>query len=75
MKNINSSYTFDDLVRKNEIVIFTNWSDDANFPLLYGSGIMLPVLDAAIRFFLYTRGNATYSGTYKFNEGVTWTQL
>lgn len=51
---IKESFTFDDLIHRNEVTFFTNWTDSTNFPFLYGSGILIPGSDVRFKYMLYT---------------------
>lgn len=52
-KQINDSYTFQNLIAESVITFFTNWTDNTNFPQIYGSGVLIPCLDNNAKVILY----------------------
>ena len=52
-KQINDSYTFQNLIAESVITFFTNWTDNTNFPQIYGSGVLIPCLDDNAKVILY----------------------
>lgn len=72
---INDSFMFEDLIRKQSVTFFTNWTDKTNFPVQYGSGIVLPAEDSRNRYIIYTASSGLYYGYYYANNGVTWTKI
>jgi hypothetical protein len=69
---ITTDYTIEDLLNKQSVTFFTNWSDSTNFPSLYGSGIVLTALDSTNRYVYYSSGKETYYA-YAKNANGTWT--
>lgn len=49
------------MLSSNQFTVFTNWWDSSNtyMPYIYGSGIMIPHLDANFRSFIYGRCNSS----------------
>lgn len=52
--NIDSNFTFHDLIHQNEVILFTNWTDSQNFPDIYGNGIYLPGSDPRNNCIIYS---------------------
>lgn len=50
---IKDNFTFNDLVNREEITFFTNWTDYTNFPCLWGSGVFIPGEDTRCNSILY----------------------
>ncbi len=73
--SIKDSFTFEDLIRKQSVTFFTNWTDTTNFPVQYGSGIVLPAKDSRNRYIIYTASSGIYYGYYYIDNGVVWTKL
>lgn len=73
--DINDNFTFDDLVEKQTVTFFTNWTDSVNFPIQYASGVMIPAKDSRNRYMLYMGSNGFYYGYYSFTLGMKWTKI
>lgn len=59
---------------------FTNWTNETEFPVTYGSGVIIPALDGSIKFILYAGsiGTATakrnvWLGYMKFSDNTNYT--
>ena len=56
--------------------VFTNWSNKTDFPDEFGSGIILPAKDAAIKHLIYIVDGHFWIGTWKEYTGeISWTEL
>ena len=53
-RQINDDFTFSDLVHQSKVTFFTNWTDNTNFPQIYGSGVLIPCLDPSEKLIFYT---------------------
>lgn len=73
--SVGSNITFEELIGRMHVTFFTNWYDNTNFPHIYGSGILIPQLDANGKFIIYLSGNSIHLGTYTNSAGITWTKL
>lgn len=77
---IGDDYTFADLTAEQKVTWFTNWTDNINFPVLYGSGVLMPAKDVSLKAILYIVMGAgssgeIYANTYKNGAWGTWKQL
>ena len=76
-----SSSNWSSMLSSNQFTVFTNWWDNANTytPYIYGSGLMIPHLDANYRSFLYCQCNAPIAWVGWVNKTstsvVTWKRL
>ena len=52
-RQINSNFTFKDLVKQTSVTFFTNWTDNTNFPKVYGSGVLIPCYDGGAKIIFY----------------------
>ena len=68
---ITADYTITNLLNKQTVTFFTNWSDSTNFPSLYGSGIVIPALDSTNRYIYYSSGTEMYYAFVK-NTNAKW---
>lgn len=80
MHNIGfSDYDFDDLTAESNATWFTNWTDNTNFPAIYGSGVLLPGKDPTQKGIIYMLiGDGTarvYTNVYMNGAWGTWKQL
>ena len=80
LHNIGDDYTFADLTAEQRVTWFTNWTDRTNFPVLYGSGVLIPSKDTNQKAILYigigsSSDGKTYINTYKNGALGTWKQL
>ena len=76
LHNISNDYTFADLTAEQKVTWFTNWTDNINFPILYGSGVIIPGEDPRQKAILYTGPNGEiYTNIYKNGVWGTWKQL
>lgn len=51
--SIGHNLTFEQLTSLRRPTFFTNWVDETNFPAPYGSGFIIPGLDARVTFMIY----------------------
>lgn len=73
--SISANFTFADLMAKDEVTFFTNWSDKDNFPAQYGSGVCIPAKERRYRFLLYMVAHKTdvYCGHYNDDsKAIAW---
>ena len=80
LHDIGNDYTFANLTAEQKITWFTNWTDNINFPVLYGSGVLIPGKDPSQKAILYIgigigSIGETYTNTYKNGAWGTWHQL
>ena len=60
----------------NTSVAFSNWTDNTNFPELYGSGIFFACADPSIRIVIYITGNKMHFGKYLvLSKTISWHSL
>ena len=52
-RQINDDFTFSDLVHQSKVTFFTNWTDNTNFPQIYGSGVLIPCYDGGTKIIFY----------------------
>ena len=52
-RQINDNFTFKDLVKQTSVTFFTNWTDNTNFPQIYGSGVLIPCYDGGAKIIFY----------------------
>lgn len=53
----------------NHSIVFTNWVDTTNFPVIYGSGIFFGCLDGRFRLVIYiTTQHKIYIGKYVVDD-------
>ena len=52
-RQINDDFTFNDLVKQTSVTFFTNWTDNTNFPQIYGSGVLIPCYDGGTKIIFY----------------------
>lgn len=78
-----------DNIEKNAALIttfFTNWTNETEFPEVYGSGILVPTLDGSIKYIIYTGSLGAASSIRKMWLGymkfttpteytITWRKL
>ena len=68
--------TWDNLISSKKVEFFTNWDDNTHFPALYGSGVMIPALDAGQRFLYYQCTEKCWFGMYnKQTNTISWKQM
>lgn len=72
--SINNDFTFNNLVSKQTVTFFTNWTDKTNFPAQFGSGIMIPSKDSRYKFVLYITAQGLWYGRYIDNSGIEWSK-
>ena len=77
---IDNNYTFADLTAETNITWFTNWNDTTNFPVLYGSGVLIPAEDPSHKAIIYIgigdgSSGEVFTNIYKFGAWGTWKQL
>ena len=60
--NIGGQLSFASLIAKRVVTFFTNWSDTTNFPAKYGSGVLIPALDATNKMIYYQVKNEAWFG-------------
>ena len=72
---IGRTLTFDELLSKETVTFFTNWTDGINFPGIYGSGIMIPGLDNTWKYIIYLGNGAASFGLWRSGSGIKWTSL
>lgn len=81
--SITDTFTLNDLLSRNTVTFFTNWSDSTNFPFIYASGVMIPCKDGSLKTILYARAfpdddtSRFVVGYAKKNNGiwsVTWSE-
>ena len=72
---IGRTLTFDELLSKETVTFFTNWTDGLNFPGIYGSGIMIPGLDNTWKYIIYLGNGAASFGLWRSGSGIKWTSL
>ena len=76
-----NSSNWTSMLAVNQFFSFTNWWDNAQtyMPYIYGSGLMIPHLDANYRSFLYCQCNAPVAWVGWINKSstniVTWKRL
>ena len=78
LHDIGNDYTFADLTAEQKVTWFTNWTDNINFPALYGSGVLIPGKDPSQKVILYIvigSVGGIYTNTYKNNAWGSWKQL
>ena len=80
LHNIGNDYTFADLTAEQKVTWFTNWTDNVNFPVLYGSGVLIPGKDPSQKAILFIgigvgSNGEIFTNTYKNNAWGTWKQL
>ena len=72
---IGSTLTFNELLSKETVTFFTNWTDGVNFPGIYGSGLMIPGLDNAWKYIIYLGNGSASFGLWRSGSGIKWTKL
>lgn len=72
---IGRTLTFNELLSKETVTFFTNWTDGVNFPGIYGSGIMIPGLDTTWKYIIYLGNGAASFGLWRSGSGIKWTKL
>ena len=77
LHDIGNDYTFADLTAEQKVTWFTNWTDNINFPVLYGSGVLIPAGDTTHKAIIYIgigsgSSGEIYTNIYKFGAWGTW---
>lgn len=77
LHDIGNDYTFADLTAEQKVTWFTNWTDNVNFPFLYGSGVLIPAADPSQKGIIYViigaNGNGeVYTNTYRNGAWGKW---
>lgn len=77
LHSINNNYTFADLTAEQKVTWFTNWTDNVNFPVLYGSGVLIPSEDPSQKGIIYVvigaNGNGeVYTNAYRNGAWGKW---
>ena len=80
LHDIGNDYTFADLTAEQKVTWFTNWTDNVNFPVLYGSGVLVPGSDLSQKCIIYViigaNGNGeVYTNTYRHGAWEKWNGL
>jgi hypothetical protein len=80
LRDIDNNYTFADLTAETNITWFTNWIDNVNFPVIYGSGVLIPAKDPSQKAIIYIgigsgSNGEIYTNIYKNGAWGTWKQL
>lgn len=70
--SVGQNISVQDLFSRNTVTFFTNWYDSTSFPSAWGSGILLPQLDATGKTIIYSQSNRLFVGKV-INDGTTWT--
>ena len=74
--NISENFTFANLIAKNTITFFTNWNDTTNFPVKYGSGVLIPYFDSRYRMIIYAMQGNLYLGYVTVSTAsVSWKNI
>lgn len=77
LHDIGNDYTFADLTAEQKVTWFTNWTDNINFPVLYGSGVLIPAEDPSHKAIFYIgigsgSNGEIYTNTYKNGAWEKW---
>lgn len=77
LHDIGNDYTFADLTAEQKVTWFTNWTDNVNFPVLYGSEVLIPSKDPSQKGIIYViigaDGNGeVYTNAYKNGTWGKW---
>lgn len=79
LHSISADYDFAALTAEEKITWFTNWTDNINFPVLYGSGVLIPCEDPSQKAIIYIAigggTGAIYTNVYANGAWGTWKQL
>ena len=74
-----NNYDFASLAAESHVTWFTNWTDNTNFPVMYGSGVLIPSKDTHQKSIIYTaiglNGGTVYTNNYNYGTWVGWRQL
>ena len=74
--SIGRNMSWSELENAKTVTYFTNWDDSTHFPNLYGSGVLIPGLDASNKYIIYIDNNNTeYINVKTVNGWSTWQEL
>ena len=74
--SIGRNMSWSELENAKTVTYFTNWDDSTHFPNLYGSGVLIPGLDASNKYVIYIDNNNTeYINVKAVNGWSGWKEL
>ena len=74
--SIGRNMSWSELENAKTVTYFTNWNDSTHFPNLYGSGVLIPGLDASNKYIIYIDNNNTeYINVKAVNGWSGWKEL